>query len=138
LRNLFEYFRPEKVLSRRFNAGYKRKPWVSWFRYWNNKNDELTEGPYKNRKRIMKTLCKNAGVRYFRFHAFRHFGASLLDRALVPIGAIQRILGHENRTTTDIYLHSIGEAEREAMRIFDNEIETNPQPKIRKDLTLLS
>ena len=75
----------------------------------------------------MKTLCKNAKVRYFPFHAFRRFGASLLDRALTPIGAIQRILGHENRTTTEIYLHSIGESEREAMKIFDNEIGENPQ-----------
>jgi len=68
----------------------------------------------------MKTLCKRAGVRYFRYHAFRHLGASTLDRANVNIGSIQRILGHENRTTTEIYLHSIGEAEREAMQIFEN------------------
>ena len=34
-------------------------------------------------------------------------------------GRIQRILGHENRKTTEIYLHSLGEAEREAMRIFE-------------------
>ena len=27
--------------------------------------------------------------------------------------------GHENRSTTEIYLHSIGESEREAMRIFE-------------------
>ncbi len=31
------------------------------------------------------------------------------------IGSIQRILRHENRTTTAIYLHSIGEGERQAM-----------------------
>ena len=67
----------------------------------------------------MKTLCKRAGVRYFRYHALRHFGASVLDSANVNIGSIQLILGHENRTTTEIYLHSIGESEREAMRIYE-------------------
>lgn len=131
-----------QVLSRRFAARDKSKSWVFWHRYWDAKKGGWSEGPFKDRKRIMKTLCKNAKVRYFRFHAFRHFGASLLDRSHAPIGAIQRILGHENRTTTEIYLHSIGEAERDAMRIFDYEIEenpqTNPQTKTRKDLTLLS
>ncbi|MDZ7598553.1 MAG: tyrosine-type recombinase/integrase [Desulfobacterales bacterium] len=42
----------------------------------------------------MRTLCKKAGVKYFRYHALRHYGASMLDSARVPIGSIQRILGH--------------------------------------------
>jgi len=67
----------------------------------------------------MKTLCKKAGVRYFRFHAVRHFGASVLDCANVNIGSIHRILGHQNRTTTKIYLHSIGESERKAIAIYE-------------------
>jgi hypothetical protein len=61
-----------------------------------------------------------ANVKYFRYYPIRHLGASTLDRANVNIGSIQRILGHENRTTTEIYLHSIGEAERKAMQIFEN------------------
>ncbi|MFC1535184.1 tyrosine-type recombinase/integrase, partial [Thermodesulfobacteriota bacterium] len=69
-------------------------------------------------KRVIR-ICKKAGVKYFRFHALRHFGASLLDQKNVTIGTIQRILGHENRKTTEIYLHSFGEAERHAMEIFD-------------------
>ena len=68
----------------------------------------------------MRSLCKKAGVKYFRYHPLRHLGASILDHANVNIGSIQRILGHENRTTTEIYLHSIGETEREAMSIFEN------------------
>ena len=48
---------------------------------------------------------------------------SILDRANVNLGSIQRILGHENRSTTEVYLHSIGEAEREAMTIFEKATE---------------
>jgi hypothetical protein len=69
----------------------------------------------KERKKIMKTLSDKAKVKYFRFHPFRHFTASILDDLGIPIGTIQRILGHENRKTTEGYLHSIGEAERKAM-----------------------
>jgi integrase len=108
-----------QVLSRRYEFRDKRHPWVFWHRFWDRKKKEWVEGPYKERKRIMTTLCTKAGVRYFRFHPLRHQGASLLDRANVNIGSIQRILGHDNRSTTEIYLHSIGEAEREAMRVFE-------------------
>jgi integrase len=111
--------RLHQVLSHQYEHRDKRKPWVFWHRYWSNKTKEWVEGPYKDRKLIMKSLCKKAGVKYFRFHPLRHLGASILDHANVNIGSIQRILGHENRTTTEIYLHSIGESEREAMAIFE-------------------
>jgi len=108
-----------EILSRRYTNRDPNKPWVFWHRYWDQKKREWVEGPYEDRKKIMKSLCKKAGVRYFRFHALRHLGASILDKNNVNIGTIQRILGHENRTTTEIYLHSIGEAEREAMRVYE-------------------
>ncbi len=72
----------------------------------------------------MGTLCRKAGVRYFRYHAWRHFGASRLERAHVPISSIQRLLGHENRTTAELYLHASGEAEREAMAVFQQVSQT--------------
>jgi hypothetical protein len=43
-----------------------------------------------------------------------------MDQQNVPIGAIQRILGHENRLTTEIYLHSIGDMERKAMAVYES------------------
>jgi len=107
------------ILSHRYSHRDKRKPWVFWHRHWDRKNKVWVEGPYKERKTVMKSLCKKTGVRYFRYHPLRHLGASIMDRANVNIGSIQRILGHENRSTTEIYLHSVGEAEREAMRIFE-------------------
>jgi len=107
------------VLSHRYSHRDKSQPWVFWHWHWDRKKKEWVEGPYKERKTVMKSLCKKAGVKYFRYHPLRHLGASMLDRANVNIGSIQRILGHENRSTTEIYLHSIGESEREAMRIFE-------------------
>jgi len=120
------------VLSRRYQQRAKDKPWVFWQRYWDRKKKEWVEGPYANRSKIMKTLCQRANVKYFRFHPLRHLGASTLDRANVNIGSIQRILGHENRTTTEIYLHSIGEAEREAMQIFENFEKSHTESHIDK------
>jgi hypothetical protein len=44
-----------------------------------------------------------------------------MGRNNVPIGAIQKILRHEKRRTTEIYLHSIdcSNAEAEAIAIYE-------------------
>jgi len=55
---------------------------------------------------------------YFRIHPLRNSGASVMDNNHVPIGSIQKILGHENRKTMEIYLHSIGDSERKAMQVY--------------------
>ena len=92
-------------------------------------NDRVI-GPYKERKRIMRALCEKAGVRYFRYHVLRHFGASILEQANVPVGSIQRILGHESRTTTtEIYLHSIGDSDRIAMDVLNESFGEFPHTK---------
>jgi hypothetical protein len=108
-----------EILSRCFQRRKPDMPWVFWHRYWSSKAGKWCTGPFGDRKKFMKTLRRKVGVRYFRFHALRHSGASLMDGNNVPIGAIQRIPGHENRKTTRIYLHSMGQAEREAIAIFE-------------------
>ena len=108
-----------EVLKRCHENRDPAKPWIFWHRYWSRKNGCYVEGPFGDRKKLMRRLCKKAGVKYFRFHPLRHAGASMMDGNNVPIGAIQRILGHENRKTTEIYLHSIGDLERNAMVIFE-------------------
>jgi len=118
-----------EMLLKRHKRRDQGKPWVFWGRHWSRKAGAFVEGPYQHRTNLMATLCQRAGVRHFGFHALRHFGASVLDRANVPIGSIQRILGHENRTTTEIYLHSMGEAEREAMAVFERACQTAPLEK---------
>ena len=108
--------RLHEILARRFAERNPNYPWVFWHTYKNGKKEV---GPYKDRREIIKRLCDKAGVRPFGYHALRHAGASIMDNANVPIGAIQKILGHENRTTTEIYLHSIGKSEREAIAVFE-------------------
>lgn len=107
------------VLSKRYAMRDKTKPWVFWHTYKSRKTGKVVSGPYTDRKDIMWNLCEKVGVKYFRFHALRHAGASIMDNNNVHIGAIQRILGHENRSTTEIYLHSLGMAEREAISIYE-------------------
>jgi len=108
------------ILQARHKTRDKRIPWVFWHRYWSRKAGEWITGPYKERKRIMGTLCKKAGVQHFRFHALRHFGAMMLEQSGVPITSIQAILGHEARKTTEIYLHSLAQSEEAAMEVLDD------------------
>ena len=127
------YQRLFDILSRRYDRRDKRKPWVFWHRHWDRKKRGWIDKPYTDRKSLMRSLCKKAGVQYFRFHALRHFGASVLDQANIPIGSIQRILGHESRTTTEIYLHSFGEGEKFAMEVLNRQfaetfLEKSPTP----------
>jgi len=110
-----------EVLSLRYQAREDGLPWVFWHIYKSRKTGTWVKGPYKERKRLMSNLCADANVKYFRYHALRHLTASILDQLGIPIGTIQRILGHQNRRTTEIYLHSIGEAEREAMAKLERE-----------------
>jgi integrase len=114
------------ILTARYGTRPKDVPWVFWHRYSSRRSQGWVVGPFAERKKIMRSLCNKAGVRYFRYHALRHFGASLLEQANVPIGSIQRILGHENRLTTEIYLHSIGDSEREAMQVLSDGLTENP------------
>ena len=67
------------VLMHRYENRDPDKPWVFWHRYWSRKAGKFVEGPYGDRKKLMKRLCKKAGVRYFRFHPIRHSGASIMD-----------------------------------------------------------
>ena len=107
------------ILSERAASRTDEHPWVFWHRYFSQRDGCWKEGPFQDRKKIMKTLCAKAGVRDFRFHALRHAGASLMDSINTPIGTIQKILGHENRKRTEIYLHSFNETEKQAFRDYE-------------------
>jgi integrase len=78
-------------------------------------------------------LMQKSWERYFRFHALRHLGVSILDRENVNLGAIQGPLGHENRTTTETTFIPLGKPSvrrRKSLKKRDEESHTSPtQPQ---------
>jgi len=75
-----------------------------------------TSKQYDYRDKLVPGLCKKAEVPRFTLHCLRHFGASKLDNAGVPLCDIQELLGHEEATTTSIYLHSLRGSTKDAVK----------------------
>lgn len=88
-------------------------------RSWSSKTGKKCEGPLGTEKAYGRLMRKKAGVRCFQFHALRHSAASLVESRNIPIGSIQRILGHSSRMTTEIYLHQIAQADRHAVKVLE-------------------
>lgn len=117
-RNLAMTERLYEVLERLYSKRDLSMPWVFWHRYWSRKKGKFVRGPYKDRNKLMRGLCKKAGVRYFRFHPIRHQGASVMAAEGAPLPEIQKWLGHVNAKTTEGYLHGLSEdARRPAERL---------------------
>ena len=79
--------------------------------------NEKTGNRYMNRPKFMKGLCKRAGITpHFGFHTLRHLMASLMaDNPKTSTKTIQKVLGHSELKTTEIYLHEIDGAIENAM-----------------------
>ena len=84
---------------------------------------ESTNEPWRTREKIMRELCAIAKVRPFGFHSIRHLSASLMYQNHVAMTEVQRILGHTNLTTTELYIRSL--------RIEENSATTLPDPENR-------
>ena len=90
---------------------WNRRRQEKWVFYNERENDR-----YLRRPKFMRSLCKKAGIPHYGFHPVRHFVATYLhDIMKIPTGVLSGLLGHENKRTTEIYLHSVDEAHRQAM-----------------------
>lgn len=79
---------------------------------------QLTLG---NFTRFWKTLIKNTGMRYIRFHDLRHTCASLLLSTGVHPKVVQEMLGHSSiRVTLDKYSHMMPNMQAEAADALEN------------------
>lgn len=71
-----------------------------------------TNTRYLRRPKLMRSLCGKAKVKPFGFHDIRALGASVLALEGIPLKYISSRLRHLKTSTTEIYLHAIGEGER--------------------------
>ena len=121
--------------------------WDSWQKRKQNQwvfYNEKTGTRYNKRPKMMRSLCIRAfapnlkgkdKAKYegpvFGFHDIRHFMASFLaDRKKQSTKTVQKLLRHKNHRTTEIYLHSIDEAAREAMRLVEGEFSAETTTQI--------
>jgi integrase len=102
---------------------------VLWGLWQNRKDSEwvftnpLTGNRYFNRFKLIRSICRRAGVPKFGYHAIRHFVASyLVDKKKVSLPVISRLLRHKNLQTTERYLQAIDPRFREIMRLLEGDI----------------
>lgn len=80
--------------------------------------NEETGDRFRNRRKMLYGISKRAGINPpIHYHELRHFVASVLaDSKTVSKKTISEILGHKSLSTTEIYLHSIGDSQVSAMK----------------------
>ena len=105
-----------EILTRRYKERNKQVPYVFWHRYYSRKEDKWKVGPYGDRSKIMRTLCKRAKVRYFRYHAIRASQASVVAHLGTPLLVVSHLLGHSNQQVTELYISNVGAGIDDAAR----------------------
>jgi integrase len=86
-----------------------------------------TEQPFRERKRWVKALCRKAGVKPFGLHAIRHLNPSLLAKYGVPAMQIMTILRHKRLSTTQRYLHQLGDV-KQALQLLARKEKPSEKP----------
>lgn len=75
------------------------------------------------------------GDQRIRFHDLRHTAATLMLSHGVDIKSVQEILGHENITTTMIYVHMLGNRIKEISKM--HSITPTPTSREKPKLMLI-
>jgi integrase len=82
--------------------------------------NEKTRTRYMRRPKLMRTLCRRAGIRYFNFHSIRAYVASLLhDSKKVSTIVISKLLRHKSLQTTEIYIKSMDKGMQDAIELLE-------------------
>jgi integrase len=87
---------------------------------------------------MMKAICKRAGITPYGFHAIRHFITSYLyDKKDVGKTDLQRLLGHQTPTTTDIYINGLDDNLRGPVEKLGGLLDSKPARTAEQRLSIL-
>lgn len=80
-------------------------------------------------KRMLPRLCKKAEVKEFTMYAFRHYAsvkaAIAYEKGEVTLRELQKLLGHERISTTEIYIESLETDTQRVTNILGQDEEEN-------------
>ncbi|BDC19776.1 site-specific tyrosine recombinase/integron integrase [Acidianus sp. HS-5] len=83
-------------------------------------NEKLFPMTYQALYKLIKRLGERAGIKGLRPHILRHTFATTAIRKGLPLPAVQRLLGHKDIKTTQIYTHLVLEDLMQAYKkVFD-------------------
>ena len=108
--------------AERLGSQWREGDWL--FTQWNGEIMNLSTPSHW----FCKFLRKN-DLPQRKFHALRHTSATLLLYGGTDLRTVQSRLGHGSLRTTNIYLHSVEEADVEAARTLENIFDTGEKSK---------
>jgi integrase len=111
-----------KVLAHRWKTRNLKSPYV----LCHEDGSRYTRG---GKGKLMKRLCKEAGVKPFGFHAIRHHVASfLMESGKATPGQIRKFLCHKRKTTTEAYLQELDRDLGMVAEILENREKPSHEP----------
>ncbi len=85
-----------------------------------HKDEKLFPMTYQALYKLIRRLGEKAGIKGLRPHILRHTFATIAIRKGLPLPAVQRLLGHKDIKTTQIYTHLVLEDLMQAYKkVFD-------------------
>jgi integrase len=93
-----------------------------------------TGKPYKDPRKILQKLCKQAGVKSFGYHAIRHLVPSILQKLGVEPKVIQAVMRHGKFSTTENYLHR-QDSVRAGLTLIQDRMKEKVLPKSTSSIT---
>ncbi|MEZ7198486.1 tyrosine-type recombinase/integrase [Pseudodesulfovibrio karagichevae] len=91
---------------------------MSQRRTFTSKRQAEAQHPPPDKRQVSRNLPLS---KFPHGHRFRASGASVMDNSGALLPGIQRILGHADRRSTEIYLEKLRDVERDAMDVYERE-----------------